>query len=81
MYIIKELSQQYRLLTELLLPQIIFISHMELHRVADGCESVSGRLTARWSQQESSDAQVLPNVAKYIFIAKIASHVISNNFN
>ena len=72
-YIIKELRQYYRLPTEFLLPQIIFISHMELHRVAGGGESVSGRLTARWFQQESSDAQVLPNVAKYIFIAKIKS--------
>ena len=71
MYIIKELSQYYSLPTELLLPQIIFISHMELYMVAGGGESVSGRLTARWSQQESSDAQVLPNIAKYIFIAII----------
>ena len=46
---------------------------MELHMVAGGGESVSGRLTARWPQQESSDAQVLPNIAKYIFIAIIKS--------
>ena len=51
----------------------MYISHMELHRVAGGGESVSGRLTATCSQQESSDAQVLPNVAKCIFIAIIKS--------
>ena len=52
---------------------MMFISHMELHRAAGGGESVSGRLTPKWSQQETSDAQVLPNVTKYIFIAIIKS--------
>ena len=47
---------------------VTFISHMGLHRAVGGGESVSGRLTARWSQQERSDAQVLPNVAIYIYI-------------